>query len=919
MRTHLIRNMMLLALLTVQLSFGQSGGKIVGKVTDAKTGEPLVGVNVLVAGTKLGAATNLEGEYVLIKVPSGMYTLVASSIGYTRTSSTNVQVLTDLTTTINFQLNSSDIAQEEVVVIAEAPMVKKDLTATESRVTAEEIAKLPLQDLNQLITLQAGVSRDAGGDLHIRGGRSSEISYLVNGISITDDYERTQAITIEPQSIQELQVISGTFNAEYGNAMSGIVNVVTKTGGSRLQASLEAWSGDYVSNRKDVFWGIEHVTPGATNNLQATLSGPVLADELTFFLSMRRYSDDGYIYGINKYSPQGRSTSGDSSLVSMNSSKRWSGQATIDWQFSGNFRFKIDALGSTQNGRTYNHLYRLNPLGDNEEKSRGATLITKLTHQMFLNTFQDLTFAYKYNDFVSHLYDSPFDPRYVHPDSSNVPGYRFLTGGTNRNRFKRSTKSFIGKWDMTSQIDKYNLGKAGVEGQFDKLFYENMTLVPALNSNGQEIIPFVPSINGIDSPTHDEFERTPFKLAAYVQDKIELESMIINIGLRFEMFDPRSKIPIDEQDPNIYNPFKLEHIYHDLNGDGTIGLAEQAPANRQSVSEREAYWYRKATKKFQISPRLGIAYPITDKGIIRFSYGIFQQIPDYSQLYTGDQFKLTSAQGLQGAGFTAGTQVPFGNSDLKPQRTTIYELGLQQQVTNDIAVDLTAFYRDIRDWITSSPPIPTFLAGISYSKRINRDFANVRGVTLSVNKRLSNNFSFGLDYTFQIADGTNSNSDEEFFSQRDGSQPTQTLTPLAWDQTHTLNATFFVGGSDWGASLVSTINTGQPYTPTRIGGAYTGRNVLTGLAEYSRRKPIIAVFDLEVYKNFLLGDLNLQVFARALNVFDAKNPINVWGDTGRADFTLQEQEIAQYDNGWFDNPTFYSEPRRVYIGTRISL
>ena len=459
-------------------------------------------------------------------------------------------------------------------------------------------------------------------------------------------------------------------------------------------------------------------------------------DQLTYFLAVRRSYNDGHLYGINTYRPQGRDIPGDGSLVSMNSSDRWSGQTTISWQPSGNFKAKLDALGSFESNRFYNHLYRLNPDGMRGQKIRGASGMAALTHQSSPTTFEELTLAYKYNERISRLYEDAFDPRYVHPDSLNVTGYHFLTAGTNLGRFQRNTKSAIAKLDVTSQIDKHHLAKAGLEVQIDRVFYENITLIPARTASGQEIIPFVPSIAGIDAPTHDRFERTPYKMAAYLQDKIELESMIINVGLRFEVFDPKGRIPIDQEDPNIYNPTKLEHIYRDLNNDGKIGLEEETAANTLTIGEREAFWYRNTGRKYQLSPRLGVAYPITDKGIIRFSYGMFQQIPEYSQLYLGDEFKLTSAQGLQGVTNDQGTQVPFGNNDLKPQRTTIYELGLQQQITNDLAIDATAFYRDIRDWVSSSGPIPTFQAGVSYSERINRDFANVRGVTVSLKKRV---------------------------------------------------------------------------------------------------------------------------------------------------------------------------------------
>ena len=294
-------------------SSAQNTGKISGTITDASTGEPLIGANIILEGTTYGAASDMNGAYVVIKVPSGRYNIVATSLGYQRSVVKSVQILNDLTTTINIQLVQSAIAlKDEVVIIAETPMIKKDLTATEARVTSEEIQNLPVQSLEQLVTQQAGVSKDADGGIHIRGGRSTEISYLVNGISMTDDYSRSQALTVETESIQELQVISGTFNAEYGNAMSGVVNVVTKTGGSKFQSSLEAWTGDYISNRSDIFLGIKETNPTAIYNLQGTLSGPIITDKASFFLSARRSYNDGYLYGINAYSPQGRNIPGDS-------------------------------------------------------------------------------------------------------------------------------------------------------------------------------------------------------------------------------------------------------------------------------------------------------------------------------------------------------------------------------------------------------------------------------------------------------------------------------------------------------------------------------------------------------------------------------------------------------------------------------
>lgn len=908
-----------------ELILSQSSGKLTGKIMDASTGEPVAFANVVLEGTNFGAASDMDGDYLIVNVPSGTYNIIVSYIGYVKVVTQNVKVHTDLTTKIDFTLTPTSVSlQQEIVIIAKTPLIKKDLTSTESRITADEIEGMPLQNLDQLISLQAGVNKDASGDIHIRGGRSSEISYLINGISITDDFDRSQALVVETGSIQELQVISGTFNAEYGNALSGVVNLVTKTGGSKFQSNIEMWSGDYVSSNKDIFWNINDFNPVANYNFQGSISGPLLSDNITYFLTMRRFYDGGYIYGINKYNSEGRSkfvngefveNPGDNSYVSMNSNDRWSGQTTIDWRISKDFNLKVDAFGSLESAKNYNHIYRLNPNGAKGNEIKGYSIFSTLTNVLYLNTFQSLTLAYKYNDFTSNLYDDPYDPRYVHPDSLNISGFHFYTAGTDLNRFQRNTESMILKWDLTSQVDKINLAKVGIEFQKDNLFYENINLIAATNENGQQIFPFKPFIQGIESPQHDLFERNPFRLSAYIQDKIEFESLIINVGLRFDMFNPQGKVPTDLEDPNIYNPFKLEHIYHDLNNDGLIGIDEQTDLNKLSLIERESFWYTKTKVKTGLSPRFGVAYPITDRGIIRFSFGIFQQLPEYSQLYLGDQFKLTSTQGLQGYQ----SSQPFGNNDLKPQRTTIYEIGLQQQISEDLAFDVTAFYRDIRDWISSSPPIPTFLAGISYSKRINRDFANVKGITISVNKRFTNNFSFSVDYTYQVAEGINSTSDEQFFSQLNGSEPKRTLTPLDWDQTHTLNTNLYVGTGEMGLSLISRLNSGQPYTPTRIEGANTGSNILTGLADNSRRKPILINLDLEIFKNFDFSFVDMQLFVKVFNLLDSKNPTTVFGDTGKPDYTLQETTTTDHDESWFDYPNFYSPPRTIYLGTKISI
>jgi hypothetical protein len=319
---------------------------------------------------------------------------------------------------------------------------------------------------------------------------------MVNGISITDDFNREQALIVENESIQELQVISGTFNAEYGNAMSGVINIVTKTGGNDFAGKFEAWVGDYFSNRTDIFWSIDDLNPSAENNLQGTISGPLIKNRLTFFLTGRRYENEGWLYGPNVYSPQGRtqlvdgelvSVRGDSSVVAMNPNERWSGQGTLRWKILNPLTLKIDFLGSAYDGYGYNHVYRLNPNGRRNFTGYGATVMANLTHVLEPATFYEAKISYKTNEDKSRLYDDPFDSRYVHPDSLTAGTYQFFKAGTDLFRADRSTKSVIAKLDLTSQISQRHQLKTGVEFQRDRIDFENLTLVPATDENGQQI------------------------------------------------------------------------------------------------------------------------------------------------------------------------------------------------------------------------------------------------------------------------------------------------------------------------------------------------------------------------------------------------------------------------------------------------
>lgn len=252
----------------------------------------------------------------------------------------------------------------------------------------------------------------------------------------------------------------------------------------------------------------------------------------------------------------------------------------------------------------------------------------------------------------------------------------------------------------------------------------------------------------------------------------------------------------------------------------------------------------------------------------------------------------------------------------------MYEIGFRQEFYNDYMIDVTGFYRDVRDWITAGTIIQTYNL-VTYSIFTNKDYANVKGITFTFNKRFSNHFAFDLNYTYQVAEGTNSTPEDAYNASISGGEPSLYLIPMDWDQNHLLNASVYTGYEGWGLSLIARYGTGLPYTPQAT--RYTAdRGLSSGFLSNSRRIPTQFSTDLKIDKTFQLMGVDITAFLRVFNLFDNRIPIRVYGDTGSAEFTTQTQSLVQNPNSpntieeYFRYPTNYGEPRNIQFGIDLS-
>jgi outer membrane receptor protein involved in Fe transport len=956
---------LLLAVFGMSALFGGTTGKIAGKITDAKSGEPLPGVTIVLPGTSYGAATDFNGDYFINNLPPGTYALKASAVGYNSVNYDKIKVNIDLTTRMDMKLAEAVIdIGKEVVITAERAMIQKDLTATTAVVGGDDIKQLPVTEIQQVINLQAG---NVGGN--IRGGRKGEVAYWIDGVPVTDAYDGGSVVDVNPNMVQELQVLSGAFNAEYGQAMSGIVNIATREGAEKFSGSITSYLGDFPTPHSEIFKGLgtSKFNPINIRDLEGSISGPLVGKDVSFFLNARDIYFGGYLNGIRTYNPNavagaavinGQPTAyvlgsnpsidsivvrsmltsnnqsfdsaykaytgmynhgtGDGKTVSMNWNRKLYLQGKLAFRLSPTMKLNITGIKENFDQQPYDRSYQYNPDGNGQDHTRSYTGILQFTHTLSNSTFYTFGGSIFEKAFKHYLYEDPHDPRYVNPNIRDIQltPYSFKTGGTDLKQFYRSTTTMLGKLDLSSQVNNEHFIKAGVETRYHRVFLEDINLVPidaqaAFSAPGSS--PYIQTqILPDSSIQHDRYQHKPLELSGYIQDKMEYKDLIINLGVRIDYFDPDGQVLADDEDPDIYNPAKESNKYFDTNGNGVQDPGEPL----KTVADRRAYWFKKASAKVQISPRFGASFPITDRGVVHFSYGHFFQAPSFERLYANPQFKVGS-----GTGNVDHNGSPTGNADLKPQQTINGEIGLQQQLTDDLGVDVTAYLRDVRNLIGSRAdaiPIGGGFASRTYTKYVNSDFGFIRGFIVSLSKRFSQGLSLNIDYTFQIARGSASDPNQARNDQASGKAPEVQLSPLGWDQRHTLNAILNYSTDSWGGSIISMYGSGQPYTPD------VSSDVTVFLTN-SETKPQFFSTDMRLFKSFKFDPIKLLLFLRITNIFDTLNETGVYTDTGRAGKTYAEdralaagtQPYVNTVHDYFVDPTMYSEPRRIEFGATI--
>lgn len=920
----------------------QNVGKIAGTVMDAESGGPLPGANVVIAGTMLGAASDVNGEYFILNIPPGKYELSASMMGYGKMVVVDVIVNVGRTTNIDFKLNDEILEMGEIVVQAIRPDVERDKTSTSSIVRFDEVQKLPgMRDIGDVINLAADVI-----DGHFRGGRTGEEYYTLQGMGIVNPLDRSSAFQPIMSGVEEVEVITSGFGAQYGNAQSGVVNISMKEGDSqvwktRLESRMRAPgrkhfgpsvfdpdANDYIRLLLDEeIWltgdpGADQAQPyygSMASGLTSSFAGDTLVQlEVAQALWRQTRRDIGQTYGNGIDYSLEAATGGPLNermrmFVALRSNRQKTifptEQPNVEYQgmgnivtnlggtstlrLSGGFTHRRDNVFPGSNGVSgYQRWLWDRITGIRQRKRVNTQLGARFTKATSPSTFYEL----KLNSlFTNNIFGATPVPDFLpdsvdfnwvvgtiaYPNNNSPDRLNYQIGNDSFTEEKTRTISFDG--GVTSQVTKAHLVNAGVQ----------------INSYLIDVSNFL-SIRS--SRQLENYRAHPFEGAAYVQDKMEFEGLIASVGLRFDLWYSG----VDYY-PDLYTPFG--------NAD-SLGRFDPSNAPRE-----------KPPVHVRLQPRLGFSFPVSENTVFHLNYGAFMQRPSFQYIVS------------RRLGQRLNDPLILGNPRLKPETTNSYDIGVVQSLGEGFTLDISGYYKDVKNLVQQSDFIDE-RAGYQVSSYFNLDYADIRGFRIMLNKRRGA-LSGSLNYQYGYATGKSATATAAtpIFNRDTTGVVTTDLTNvptrdilLDFDRTHNLVITMgYVTGQDWGptffnanpfadvnVSVRSSISSGRPYTsPTDIRLINVERAPMEYNTDLRLTKTIgnflgvptnfyVEVFNL--FNNRILNydylfqrptatnpNLPLQYYEQ-YPIDDAENGIRYWWDKGRQGPFSVDQSFLIYSN-----------------------
>ncbi len=828
--------------------FADIYGKLIGKVTD-ESGKPLPGANVFVVGTKLGTATDSDGNYFILNIPPGTYTIKVTYLGYESKEIEGIVIEADRSTFLNVILKESPIKVKPIVVHPREGVVRRDITWRAEIVKNTTITSMPLENAQQVLKVQGGVTEGPGGELHVRGGRSDETAYYIDGLPIVNPVTGKTISLLDRSFIQEMSLIAGTFQAEYGNALAGVVNVVTREGTEQWQGVAEIWSTPlYVSKTYDGKWFIDNLSlyqrkdwfgentdshrdtttgislykpphPKLPGSGRVWLSGSIPHSGLKVFVSSK-FED------VPSHLPFG-----------YRSEKGLLGKVTYEGH---SLKFILTGEVAKERSQQYSHAWKYHPSGYPVTRSSFARLQVSMRHMLTQSLFYRFIIGYQRDDDTTQV-DEKAPEEYSPPVRDDF--LEFYVDGDYPLYRAINWASRVAKFDMVYQHGRseFKIGGMYRAHALKRREYEQLYV-----------------LGFIGEPQRENFERNPIEANAYIQNKLELDNLVLNMGLRFDYFDPRAKMWENIKDP--YSPL------------------------------------RRVKPKYQVSPRIGISLPVSERLVFFFSYGHFFQIPSFEALYRHPSYLNPDSLPVQ-LGIV-------GNPGLSPKRTVGYEAGLSMALNPKVSILMSIYGRDIRGLLTTREVHKFPFVYYVYD---NQDFGMVRGIEFGIKFRPSSSTTARLTYTFQVARGNRSSPIQGFYNAYTGQVEVMKEFYLDFDRRHMINFSMLHSWKGFSVGMILSAASGLPYTPFIAPGIVAEEN--------SARMPWTSTIDLNVSRKYTVGKTSIEFLLDIRNLLDTKNVRYVYPETGDP-FNPGRIAVGMRTEDYGHDPSNLGPPRTIRVGIR---
>jgi len=831
------------------VSAGETG-RIAGRVTEKGTQQPLVQASIVILGYPLGAATDPAGRFSILNIPPGVYSVEASMVGYRSVQVDGVRVETDRTARVDFQLEPAAIAMPKVVVRAERPLVTKEMVAARYAVHAKDIAFLPGDALTEVALLAPGVAR-TDSQFHVRGGRATEVDYLIDGVSVVDPLDGGLGIELSRGVADEVIFLPGGFSAEYGRAMSGVINMITVNPKPRFGA------GARLKSEKPMpfYYDFGYTDQGIQVHL------PLLTN-LRLLGNVGATTTEDWDPRLFKLPHKSRA---DYSLY---------GKALAD--ITGSLKLALSGVAFRTQFDRYKSDWRLILDNYRSDLRHGFLGVARLTYMPGPTAFATLTLSRLATDNTFGTRKPgplplPRDITFLDTSDYSVPVmdinnpwgcpyeryWQFYTRGTYeefRQSFNRTTTV---KFTSNNQLHPSHQLAFGVGADLYSV-QSSWVRWPAWN------------------PVIDTYHFTPQNISWYLQDKMEYEDLYADVGLRYDQFRPNASYKQDVNDPN--------------------PAAPRIPARPKS----------------QLSPRLGASFRITNWLFARANYGYYFQVPLFSMLYDNTVNPVTYRTRYGGTPLVVGNPdlAPERTQsyELGLQGEVLKGLALTTNLWRKDVFGLVGTRT-----VPALPQAYVTYFNVDYARLTGAEFIlDVRRQRLGAKLSYTLSFARGTSsyaneayYEFILQGDTapmveytlDFDQRNRFFAQIDLLVPKEPF-PVQW-LDRLLDST--------AVHLIGYLGNGFPYSPPGGKGDPATWN--------TRLKPWRSNVDAVITKGLSWAGVNLNVVIEVLNVLDIRDIMNVYATTGtanddgiRVDFSdfYRPQELAmRFGDAGYD-------PRRDY-------